>query len=128
MWTALLTAVVCNNIIGMLWYSPLLFLKTMIETTHLDPTGANMSLGIVLATNVLALMECFGMYYALSILRVSTVAEGVKYGFLLWQFFIFPTFSVHYLYDRRPVKHLAMYAGHHLVNMIVQGAVIAMLK
>lgn len=53
MWTALFASVLCNNIIGMLWYSPLLFLNTMIETTHLDPTGANMSMGIVFATNVL---------------------------------------------------------------------------
>ena len=74
-------------------------------------------------------MECFGLYYALGVLKVAPTAyEGAKYGFLIWQFFIFPAFAVHYLYDRRPAKQLAMYAGHHLVNMTIQGAVISLLR
>jgi hypothetical protein len=53
MWTALLVGVLCNNIIGMLWYSPLMFLNVLVETTHLDPTKAEMTTATIVASNIL---------------------------------------------------------------------------
>jgi hypothetical protein len=74
-------------------------------------------------------MECFGLYYAFSVLKIgNNLFAGIKYGFLIWQFFVFPPIAVHYIFDRRPVKHLAMIAGHHLANLVIEGAVIALLK
>jgi hypothetical protein len=74
-------------------------------------------------------MECFGIYYTLSVVRAAPVlSEGAKYGFLIWQFFVFPAIAVHYLFDKRPMKHLLLISGHHLVATMIEGAVIAALK
>lgn len=53
MWLALLSAVIANNVIGMLWYSPLMFMSIMVETMNINPNEASMSMGIVLGCNIL---------------------------------------------------------------------------
>jgi hypothetical protein len=53
MWLALIAGILCNNIIGMLWYSPLMFMNTFLETTRINLNEANMSASMVLGCNVL---------------------------------------------------------------------------
>ena len=127
MWLAILAAVICNNIIGMLWYSPLMFMNTFLETTNRDP-NANMSATILILVNVLAVIECFGLFKVFKFMNGRTLTDGALYGYLIWQFFVFPAFAVHHLFDTKPVKHLFLIAGHHLVALVIEGTVIAALQ
>lgn len=38
-----------------------------------------------------AVMEIFGLHYAVTLMKAKTLFEGAKLGYLCWQFFVCPT-------------------------------------
>jgi hypothetical protein len=40
-----------------------------------------------------AILEVYGLFLMLNILKVSSLLEAVKMSYLAWQFFVFPTIS-----------------------------------
>ena len=124
MWIEVASGLALYNIIGGLWYSPVLFQRTFLQTTPFKK-DADMKPWMLLATFILGGLEVFGLYHALfNVVGVKGGAwrEGGWWGYLIWQFFVFPSMAVHYLFDRsRPVKHLLLVSGHHLTTMVLEG-------
>jgi hypothetical protein len=130
MWIQLVASLALYQFIGGIWYSPLMFQKTFVRTNSRRPEDHQMSLWMLLACFILGGLEVFGLYYALNLLGVrgGQVCEGAKYGYLIWQFFVFPMFAVHYIFDPRPIMHLVMVSSHHLATLVANGALIAYLR
>ena len=129
MWIELASGLALNNIIGALWYSPVLFQRTFLLTTP-RMRDAEMKAWMILATFILGALEVFGLFHALFTvigLKGGEWREGMWWGYLIWQFFILPSFAVHYIFDERPVKHLALVSGHHLATLVLEGALMAYL-
>jgi hypothetical protein len=125
----LISAVFLYNLIGTLWYSPLLFARTFLRTTHW-PKGKKreMTLGMLLGSMAMGLLEVLGLLYLLHQSNIDTTWGGLKVGYLIWQFFVFPSMAVHYFFDRRPLEHLAMVTSHHLVSLTLEGALLGFLS
>jgi hypothetical protein len=130
MWIQLIAGLALYQFIGAIWYSPLLFQRTFLRTINKRAEECHMSLWMLVGCLILGGLEVFGLYHALNLLGVRSgqVCEGAKYGYLIWQFFVFPMFAVHYIFDPRPLMHLVMVSSHHLTTLTLNGALMAYLR
>lgn len=130
MWIELVSGLALNNIVGALWYSPVLFQRTFLLTTPMRK-DAEMKLWMILASLILGALEVFGLFHALfNVIGVKggEWKVGMWWAYLIWQFFIFPSMAVHYIFDpSRPVKHLALVGGHHLATMVLEAGLMCYL-
>lgn len=133
MWIEFVSALAVNQFIGAIWYSPLLFYSTFLRACHSPNRNhekSEMSFWMLLGTIVFGALEVFGLYYALDLagIKGGDWMEGGKLGYLLWQFIVFPMFAVHYIFDARPIMHMIMITSHHLVTLVLEGALMTYLR
>jgi hypothetical protein len=132
-WLAILVASIINMGLGTLWYGPLFGKPWMAMTgVRMDavPAGErnkamwkSMVIAFVLAlvsNYVLAHIIAFGDAYT----GATGVAGGLAGGFWAWLGFMLIATSGVYLWESKPLKLWAIYAGYYLVLLLINGALI----
>ncbi|MCW3837735.1 DUF1761 domain-containing protein [Sphingomonas canadensis] len=129
-WLAVIAAALAGFVIGGLWYGPL-FGRKWAEARGLDAEklkqGANMAL-IFGTTFVLNLFMAFILDHTLASYGVPStelslmIAGGVAVGFII------PAMAVNYLFSRLTITLFAIDAGYWLVNYLVMGGLIVLLR
>lgn len=119
-------ALTAYNFVGAVWYSPLLFMKTFLRTTHW-PKGKKreMTGGMLLTSTGCGVLQIVGLMTLQGMMRVDSVVAALKLAFVLWQFVVFPCMAVHYIFDKRPLEHLVMVVSHHLTCLLLESAILA---
>ncbi|MFH1068962.1 MAG: DUF1761 domain-containing protein [Candidatus Glassbacteria bacterium] len=124
---AVVTAVIVTQILGSLWYSPLLFGKAWVAAVGVSEEKlkeggvARAYVGAIAGSAVMAYVLAHFVDYTLSI----TVAEGLQCGFWLWLGFIATTAAVNSLFEKRPLRLYLINQGYHLACLLAMGAILA---
>ncbi|MBI4019754.1 MAG: DUF1761 domain-containing protein [Candidatus Aenigmarchaeota archaeon] len=124
---AVVVAAVLNIVIGMLWYSPLLFGRKWLSAMGLKK-GEMKKEGMA-KVHVLMFIAALIMSYVLATFidftAATTAMQGVATGFWVWIGFVATTLLPVYIFENRPKQLYGIYAAYQLVFLLVAGAMLA---
>lgn len=122
---SILIASVFSFVVGMLWYSPVLFGNLWVKLSKVDikkaknksSIGVSMSLGFI---STLILASVF--QYIIGMLKYSGLAAGATLGFWFWLGFLATSLLGAVLWEGKPWGLYILNSAYWLVNLLVIGA------
>jgi len=123
---ALLVAALAKMVVGMIWYSPAMFLKPWMKLVgrSLEDMKAGMAKG--LTTDAIgALVMAFVLVHAVRYAGATSAAQGAAVGFFNWLGFVAVVTLTIAVYEKRPFKLFVINNGYQLVSMLIMGAILA---
>ena len=116
-------ASVADMAVGFAWYSDVAFGKRWKKLTDVKMDGAGMgkTFGITfLVTLISAYVLSIFMHYA----GAYGLILGAKTGLWAWLGFVMPVQLSTHLFTKKPFELFLVDSGHHLVALLVMGAVL----
>ena len=127
-WIAVAIAVILLEVLGYMWYGPLLgdvwaasYQTYLGHAPDMSDVAVNMSLGVV---NTLILT--IGLAWLFARFGVSALA-GIGAAVAVWFFFNFTTMAIDYLYMAMPGRLVIINMGYQLLSYVVAGAVLGLM-
>ena len=128
-YTADAVAAVVSWVIGMLWYSPILFGNLWAKLSKIDMKKMDMKKEMPKIA-IIGLLSAFVSAVVLGLLidmTVSTTAtEGMTLGFWVWLGFAATTLINGVLYEKKPWSLYIINSGYLLAAYVSMGAVIVL--
>ncbi|MBI2085465.1 MAG: DUF1761 domain-containing protein [Candidatus Aenigmarchaeota archaeon] len=128
----IVVSAIASMIIGMIWYSPMLFGKSWMNEMKMNAKkmlsmkksgGINKAYMLSFAGS---LLTAYVLGYFVNLLGANTAMGGAAVGFWAWLGFVVTTNSSGVLYEGKSAKSYYIGAAHQLVNMMVMGAIVGM--
>ena len=122
---------IVNMLIGMAWYSPMLFGKYWSSYSGVSEkkTGSRKKSGAVtnayLLTFAGSLITAYVLAYFLYYTGSTTVLEGAKKGAMMWAGFVLTTMAGNVLFEGKPKELFVINSGYNLFSLMVMGAILA---
>ncbi len=122
-WLTIFTGAVVAMLIGMLWYSPLLFVKpwmALSSNSHESLKKAKVSRPgkTYFAAFVVCVLMSGAVHFFVQTLAMHTVIEAVFIAGMLWLGFIATTLFSGVLWERKPFGLFLINAGHGLAVVV----------
>ncbi len=125
---AILVVAIINMAVGFVWYGPL-FGKTwmkLVGKTEKDIAGQKdkmpMLYGMMFVT---VLVFVYVMAHFVQVGAATTYVAGAQVGFWAWLGFVATTTMGQFIFSGKPMKLYYLENGHHLVNFLLTGALLA---
>ncbi len=125
-WTEILLVALARNLLGLAWYSPLLFGPAWAR--HLGCSQQAMRQRLLRVLPLEYACSCIIAFVLAQVLNFSGAIDwvmGVVVGFLMWAGFIAAATPNQVLYARRPVVVYFIDSGFHLASLLGMGVLIA---
>ena len=132
----ILLAAIASMILGMVWYSPVLFGVPWMKYVGMTPEVMNeakkdpaikkrINLGY-LGTFIFALLAAYILGLFLKNMFVPSIVDAIRIGFFAWLGFVAPSMSGEYLFNTKPKPwHLyAINAGYWFVSLLLMSAIL----
>jgi len=121
-WWAVMAATLIVFLLGGVWYSPALFGRLEKATPgHTPPSGRNISGVFVIAF----LFQWLTVGLLAAVLGPNaTVGYGLTVGLLVGCFFVTTSIGITNIWDRKPLIHLAVNGGYHIVSFAIIGIIL----
>ena len=129
-WASVLVATIASMVVGMTWYSKSVFGGMWMQLsgrTEKDMQKAKQKgMGkTMVAAFIAALVTSYVLAYFLHMINAMTWVDGIQAGFWLWLGFVAPLMLGMVLWEGKPFKLYVLNAAHHLVSLMVMGAILA---
>ena len=113
--------------IGFAWYSKAMFGNQWTKLTgmsgdKMDKSAMMKTFGI---TFIVTLISAYILSMFIHYAGAYTLINGAKTGLWAWLGFVMPTTLANHLFSKEPPELYAIVAGHHLVGLLVMGAILA---
>jgi hypothetical protein len=128
-WTEILLVALTRNILGLAWYSPLMFGPTWAR--HLGCTQMAMRKRLLRVFPLEFACSCVIAFVLAQVLNFAGAIDwvmGMVVGFLMWAGFIAATTPNQMLYARRPAAVYLIDNGFCLVSLLGMGVLMATWK
>jgi hypothetical protein len=118
-WWAVLAATVVVFLLGGVWYSPALFGR--ISGVAASGAGRNLQAIFVVAY----ILQWFAASFLAAVLGPNaTLSYGLTVGLMVGLFFVTTAIGITDIFDNKPLKHLLVNGGYHIVSFGIMGAII----
>ncbi len=127
-WIAIVLCGVSTAMLGMLWYSPVLFHTAWAADAGITPERAktlNMPRAVI-STVIIGLLAAFVL--ATFIPPGAGVMHGISYGFRVGLFFVGAFTAINYIWSFRTFRMGLIDAGYQTVQFTIYGALIGWLQ
>jgi len=118
-------ATVASNLLGGIWYSPLVFGKPWAKANNIDLGGSygdrNM-VGIFISGFIMQLIAASMIAALLG--TNSTGTEGIQLGTLMAVAFVFTAMGMTNLFERRPIHLIFINSAYHVASFGLMGLII----
>ncbi len=121
-WAVLLAAVV-KFFIGGLWYSPILFGKQWMTATGLKEDELGSPAKPMIITALLGVVTAFTLSVLITLANPD-FAQSIALGFVVAIGIVVAMLAPHFLFEGRSMRLFAIYAGQHVVELMVMAAII----
>lgn len=123
----LVSTLICFAI-GALWLSPALFGKTWIRLMNIsaDEYSQHITGRFFFWFAVFLVVINIGIHALVSLLRFTTMSDGIYFGIGMWLLFALPLLGILMLFERRPLRLFAIYSSYFLIIFIISSALYAM--
>lgn len=127
---AVVAAMLLSIVIGMLWYSPALFMNTWMKEMGMKKKDIEKAKKKGMAkTYVLMALSAFVTAYVLAhfvqIMAASTFVAGMQTGFWIWLGFVATVLLGSVLWEMKSIKYYAINASYQLVSLALAGGLLA---
>ena len=125
---AVLEAAITSMLIGMLWYSPILFgiaWMRLLGRSEEEIKKSNPKKAMA-GSFVMTLISAYVLAHFVGYMEVSTLAEGLQLGIWLWLGFIATLSYNMVLFEGKPHKLYFINIGYQLVSIVVMSVILAM--
>ena len=130
-WLGIIVAAIVSVIIGIIWYSPVLFGKSWMRLQGKNPRdagrmmkGAGPSYILIL---VAAMISAIVLQLLISSLNIGSAWTGAALGLMVWIGFVATSnFSIAML-SKKPAKLYFMESIHLLIALMVMGAILVLI-
>src|SRR5438552_17772915 len=123
---AILSAAAAKVLIGAIWYSPALFIRSWLELSGVTEEEMKARMGKAIAVDVVgSIIMAFVLVHAVRYAGATTAAQGMAVGFFNWLGFIAVVTIGSVTYGRRPFKLFLLNNGYLLISLLVMGAMLA---
>lgn len=126
---AILTAVIANTIVGMVWYSPGVFGGMWMSLVGLTPEKIKKSggPGRAIAISVLmSVLTALTLSVLFVLVDVRTVLEGMVVSSLLAVGLLGTIHVTHGVFEMRSFRLLCLSAAHDFVSLLAMGVILAL--
>lgn len=126
-WWPIIVAVIVNIIVGGAYYSSKVFgprwqklvgIKTDTAQSMRGPAMVQMIVFQVIMVTALAMV--------IGLAQATTFWDGVWTGLWVWFGFVVTTKGTEYAFSQKPRDLLMLVLGHHLLEFVIAGAILAM--
>ena len=124
---SVLLAFAGNFLVGMIWYSPVVFGNTWMDLVGLTPEKIKKAGGPARAMMVAVgagFLSALSMAIVFALIDVRTVPQGIIVALLLWLGFNAVSHAKHAAFEGRPARLVAISAGGDLVGAVVMGVIL----
>lgn len=123
---ALLVATIAKLVMGMFWYSPILFGKQWMNLVQCKPEEMKARMPkLLLADFVSSFIMAFVLVHAVHYAGANSAGQGAAVGFFNWLGFIAVVTFASVMYEKRPLKLFLINNGFQLLSLLVMGAIVA---
>ncbi len=127
-WVILVSSI-ASMLIGMLWYSPLLFGNVWMKLMKINPKEIEKSktkgMGYIYLA---AFISAFLMNYVLSLtikyVGAVTALEGLQIGFLFWLGFVATVMLGSILWENKPIQLYLINVLHYLFTILIMSLIL----
>lgn len=123
-WIAIVIAAILNMAIGFAWYSKWMFGTQWMKLCDMKEKRAKANKGVILWACVVSLVIAFFLDYFERQLGITTVSDGMYFGFCIWLGFVATTQIASVLWCKKPWKLFAINTGCKLLSFLVMSGVI----
>ena len=118
--------VVIHQVLGMIWYSPLLFGRYWQNNIGVDIDKLHAYIGVTpfLISILCSLLFCVVLQRLIILTNTKSIEEGVKLAVLLWVGITFTTIGVHYSFLGLS-NIIFVDAGKDFIAMVIAGGILA---
>jgi hypothetical protein len=120
---AILIAAVVYLIIGLVWYSPLVFGNVWRKLCGFDKNFKRRKFAF-LSSLIASLVAAYVLGFFETFLGVTTVSDGMFVGFLVWIGFIATTMISRVIWSRSPFQLFLIDGGYRLLGYLVMGGIL----
>lgn len=125
---AVVVAAVAAMVVGMAWYSPLLFGKQWMRLRGIDPAsmqGMKFPAGLMVQELVATLVMAFVISQFAAWLGAGSALAGIVLGLWLWVGFVATVMFGATLWEKYPLGLFVINAGLRLVNIVLMAVIIS---
>lgn len=119
---AVLVGIIASGVLGALWYSPVLFLRSWTRAAGREPAQGPAVYAVTLLTAIIASVA-FGWWAG----PEPSLEEAVLDGFVVGLFFAAPALGLHYAFAGRGLTLWLIDGGFEVVRFMLLGVVFALL-
>lgn len=124
---ALLAGIGTHMLLGMLWYSPLLFGNMWMRSLKRTNKDVSMHAGHLIGAALVGFTIVLCLGHFMNALGVSTCRAAVEYALLLWLGFIATTRFSDVIWQGKPMATYLIDAGYWAVNLSIISCVLTKL-
>ena len=131
-WTAVnpwaaLVALLAHMLIGVLWYSPVLFGNAWVRLSgvkkeDIQSSDVNKAMAMTIAWSV---VKVYGLALLVGATGAAGVVGGLTLGLLLAVTIVLPSIGINYAFEKKPGALLALTVGNHAAALVVACAILA---
>jgi Protein of unknown function (DUF1761) len=126
---AILAVSVLGFLIGAVWYSPLLFVKAWLEEMKITPEmmkdrPKGMAKPMISAL-LLTVISTVTLATLLAACHVASPLKGAGLGLFVGMGLVAAREGTNAGFEMRTLRHFMIFAGHDVVLLVVQGAILA---
>lgn len=124
-------AAIAAFIVGMIWYSPMLFGKKYMKIMGVSEKdmakNKDKMMGIMVQSIIVSGVMAYVLAHVMAFSQASTFSDAVQGAVWMWLGFIATTTYMLVLYEKKSMDWWIMTAGHYLFALIAMALVIVMM-
>lgn len=123
-WMAIVIAAILNMVISFIWYSKWLFGAAWMKLCSMKDKDRKGSKKALFWAFIVSLVIAYFLDFFESNLDITTVSDGMVFGFFIWLGFVATTQIGAVLWCREPWRLFAINTGCKLLSFLVMSGVI----
>ncbi|MGD1997666.1 MAG: DUF1761 domain-containing protein [Candidatus Dependentiae bacterium] len=120
----LLAGVVAHMLIGMLWYSPLLFGNAFIRASKLKASDIRMHSGHLIGAALIGFTVSLCLAYLNDAANIMTCRASIEHALLYWLAFVVTTQFSQVLWQKKSFELYLIEIGYWAVNLSVISCIV----
>ena len=127
---AILVSAVSSFILGLLWYSPLLFGKPWMKMMgftqqHMEEAKKKGMARLYIGNFVTTLIMVYILSHFVDYAQAKTITDGLQLGLWVWLGFIATLLFGSILWEGKPFKLFLINAGYRLVELLIVASILS---